>query len=164
MADLDTHVFTVTGSLAKGGKGLEVVDDVFRSLFLDATLDVFLTDIWIVGPNLGPRSAVDVLRTVTRHVLVTYIRPNESMVRLETVDVVKGEETTAQNSETGGGPNTIYRFSLLVGSARSGNTLTTVIAYDGFVHSYLHQSFRHLTVSDIVVGIHSQDHVVTIIT
>ena len=164
MADLDTHVFTVTDSLAKGGKGLEIVDDVFRSVFLNATLDIFFADIWIVGPNLGRRSAVDVLRTVTQHVLVIYFRPNESMVRLETVDVVKGEKTTAQKSETGGDPNTIYRLSLLVGRARSGNTLTTVIAYDGFVHSYLHQSFGHLNVSDIVVGIHSQDHVVAIIT
>ena len=65
MANLDTHVFTVTGSLAKGGNGLEIVDDVVRSVFLDVTLDVFLIDIWIIGPNLGTRSAVDVLRTVT---------------------------------------------------------------------------------------------------
>ena len=83
------------GSLAKGGKGLEVVDDVFISVFLDATLDVFLADIWIVGPNLETGSAVDVLRTVTQHIFITYVRPNKLMVELETVDIVKGEETTA---------------------------------------------------------------------
>ena len=132
------YVFTVMGSLAKGGKGLEVIDDVFRSVFLDEMLDVFLADIWIVRPNLGTRSAVDVLRTVTQYVFVTYVRPNESMVGLEIVDVVKGEETTAQNSETGRGPNTIYRLSLLVGSACSWNTPTTVISYDGFVHFYFY--------------------------
>ena len=73
---------------------MEVVDDVFGTVFLYATLDVFLTDIWIIGPDLGPRSTLDVLRTMSQHVLVTYIRPNESMVGLEAVDVVKGEETT----------------------------------------------------------------------
>ena len=145
---------------------MEIVDDVFGSVFLDATLDVFLADIWIVGPNIGTRSAVDVLKTVTQHVFVTYVHSNESVVGLETVDVVKGEETTAQNRENGGGPNIIYtyRLSLFFGSARSGNTLTTVIAYDIFVHSYLHQSFGHLSVSDVVVGIYSQNHVVAIIT
>ena len=46
--DLVAHVFAVTGGLAKGGKGLEVVDDVFGTVFLYATLDVFLTYIWII--------------------------------------------------------------------------------------------------------------------
>ena len=88
------------------------------------------------------------LRTVTQHVLVTYVRPNESMVDLETVDAVNWEKTTAQNSETGVGLNTMYKLSLLVGGA----------------HYYLHQSFGHFNVSDIVVGIHFQDHVMVIIT
>ena len=87
-------------------------------------MDVFLADIWIIGPDLGSRSIVDVLRAVTEHVLVTYVCPNESMVGLGTVDVVKEEETTAQNGETGGGPNIIDRFSFLVGSAHSRDTLT----------------------------------------
>ena len=164
VANLDTHVFTVTGSLAKGGKGLEVIDDVFRSVFLDATLDVFLADIWIIGPDLGARSTIDVLRTVTEHVLITYVRPNKLVVGLETVDIMEGEEATAQNGETGGGPNAIDRLPLLIGSARGRNALTTVIAYDCFVHFNLHQSFSDFVVTDVVVGIHSQDHVVSIIS
>ena len=78
------------------------------------------------------------LRTMTQHILVANDRPDESMVGLEAIDVVKGEETTAQNFETGGSPNTIYRLSLLVGSTCSWNTLTTMIADDCFVNSYLH--------------------------
>ena len=137
-ADLVAHVFAVTSGLAKEGKGLEVVDDLFGTVCLYVTLDVFLTDVWIIGPDLGARSAVHVVRTMSQHILVTNIRKNELMVGLEAVDVVKGEETTAQNYETGGGQNTIYRFSLLVGSTCSRNTLTAAIDDDGFVHSYLH--------------------------
>ena len=93
-ANLDTHVLTVTCSLIKGGKCLEIVDDVFSSIFLDATLDVFLADIWSIGPDLGTRSAIDVLRTVTDHVVVTYVRPNKLMVGLETIDIMESEEAS----------------------------------------------------------------------
>ena len=104
------------------------------------------------------------LRTVAEHVLIVYDRPNKSVVGLETVDIMEGEEATAQNGETGGGPNAIDRLPFRVGSsARCRNALTTVIAYDCFVHSYLHQSFGHFTVTDVVIGIHSQDHIVSII-
>ena len=142
---------------------MEIVDGVFGSVFLDATFDVFLADIWIIGPDLRARSAIDVLRTVTEHVLITYVRPNESMVGLENIDIMEGEKTTAQNGETGGDPNAIDRLPFRVGRARGRNVLTTMIAYDCFVHSYLHQSFGYFTIADIVVGIHSQDHVVYII-
>ena len=60
------------------------------------------------------------------------------MVGLEAVYIVKGKEAAAQYSEAKGCLNTIDRFSLLVGSTRSRDTLTTMIADDRFVHSYLH--------------------------
>ena len=106
---------------------------------------------------------MDVLRTVTEHVLIAYVRPNKTVVGLEAVNIMEGEEATAQNGETGGGPNAIDGFPLLVGSTRGQNTLPTVIANDCFVHSYFHQGFSYFAVADVVVGIHSQDHVVPII-
>ena len=74
---------------------MEVVDDVLGTILFDATLDVFLADVWIAGPDLGPRSTVDVLWTISQHIFIANVRPNKSMIRLETIDVMKGEETTA---------------------------------------------------------------------
>ena len=81
---------------------------------------------------------INALRLVSQHILVTYISPNKSMVELEAVYIVKGEEATLQYSEARGSPNTVDWFSLLVGSTRSRDTLATMIADDCFVHSYLH--------------------------
>ena len=107
---------------------------------------------------------MDVLRTVTEHVLVTYVCPNKSVVGLETIDIVKGEESATQNGETGRGPNAVDGFPLFIGSTRSRDALTSVIAYDCFVHSYLHQSLSYFAVTDVIIGIHSQDHVVPLIS
>ena len=85
------------------------------------------------------------------------------MVGLEAIDIMEGKETTTQNFETGRGPNTIYRLSLLVGSTCSWNTLTTMIADDCFVHSNLHKRFCHFTISNVVVGVHSENDVVAIV-
>ena len=130
MANLITHILTVTCSLAKGDKCLEIVDNVFATVFLYASYDVFFSDIWIIGPDLGTRSTMDVLRTVTEHVLVTYVCPNKSVVGLETIDIMKGEESVTQNGETGRGLNAVDRFPLFIGSTRSRDALTSVIAYD----------------------------------
>ena len=78
------------------------------------------------------------LRSVSQQIIITYIGPNESMVGLKAVDIVKGEEAAAQYSEARGGPNTVDRFSLLVDSTRSRDTLTTMMADYCFVYSYLH--------------------------
>ena len=104
------------------------------------------------------------LWTMSQHIFVANILPDESMVGLEAIDVVKGEETAAQNYETGGSPNTIYGLSLLVGSTCSWNTLTTMIADDCFVNSYLHKCFCHLTISNVVGGVHSENDVMAVIT
>ena len=162
-ADLVAHVFAVTGGLTKRRKSLEIVDDVLGTVFFYATLDVFLADIRTIGPDLGPRSTVDMLWTMSEHIFVSTVRPDESMVGLEAIDVVKGEETAAQNCETGRGPNTIYGLSLLVGSTCSWNTLTTMIADDCFVNSYLHKYFCHLTISNVVVGVHSENDVLAVL-
>ena len=82
------------------------------------------------------------------------------MVGLEAVYVVKGKEATAQHSEARGSPNTANRFYLLVDSTRSRNTLTTMIVDERFVHLYLHQSLRYLFVSEVVVGVHSQNYII----
>ena len=103
------------------------------------------------------------LRSVSKQNLITYIGPNESMVSLEAVYIVKGEEAAAKYSQARGGPNTVDRFSLLVGSTRSRNTLTAMIADNCFVHSYFHQSFRYLSVSDVVVGVHTQNYIIAFV-
>ena len=76
---------------------MEVVDDVLGTILFDATLDVLLADIRIIRPDLGPRSAVEVLWMMAQHIFVTNIRPDESMVGLEAIDVMKGKKTAAQN-------------------------------------------------------------------
>ena len=43
---------------------------------------------------------VDVLRAVTKYVIVAYVRPNKLVVGLETIDIMEGEESTAQNGKT----------------------------------------------------------------
>ena len=77
------------------------------------------------------------------------------MVGLEAVYVVKGEEATAQHSETRGSPNTVNWFSLLVGSTCCRNTLIAIIAGNRFVHSYLHYSIHYLSLSNVVVDVPS---------
>ena len=39
-----------------------------------------------------------------------------------------------------------------------------MIAYDCFIHSYLHKRFCHLTILNVVVGVHSENDVVAIVT
>ena len=107
---------------------------------------------------------MDMMRLMSKHVFIAYVRPNKTVIGLEAVDIMEGEKATMQNGETGGGPNAIDGLPLLVGSTRGRNTLPTVITYDCFVHSYLHQSFSYFAVADVVVGIHSQDHVVPLIS
>ena len=106
---------------------------------------------------------MDVLNTVTKHVLITYVRPNKIVVGLEAIDIMEGDEATAENGETGGGTNAIDGLPLLIGSTPGRKTLSIVIADDCFVDSYLHQSFSYFAVADVVGDIHSQDHLVPII-
>ena len=106
---------------------------------------------------------MNVLRAVVEHVLVVYVSLDKSVVRLETVDVVEGEESAAQNGETWRGPNDVDKLPLFIGGARSRDTLPSMIAYDCFVHSYLHQSLSYFAVTDVIIGIHSQDHVMPLI-
>ena len=65
MYDLVTHIISVMGLLAKGGKGLKIVDDIFASVLFKAPLDVFLSSIWNIGPDIGPRTSIDMLRAVS---------------------------------------------------------------------------------------------------
>ena len=65
MYDLGTHIISVTGLLAKGGKGLKIVDVIFASVLFKALLDVFLSSIWNIEPGIGPRTSIDMLRAVS---------------------------------------------------------------------------------------------------
>ena len=142
---------------------MKVVDNVLCTILFDATIDIFLADIGNIGPDLGPRGAVDVLWTMRQHVFIANVCPNKSMIGLEAIDVMKGDEPTAQHCESWRCPDTVDRLSLFISSTCSQNTLTAVIADNSFVNFYLHQCLRQFAISDNVVGIHSEDEVMAFI-
>ena len=65
MYDLFTQIISVTGFLVEGGKCLKIIDNIFASGLFKAPLDVFLSSIWNIGPDIGPRTSIDMLRVVS---------------------------------------------------------------------------------------------------
>ena len=65
LCDLVTYIIFVVGLLAKGSKGLKIVDDIFTSVLFKAPLDVFISSVWNIGPRMGPRTSIDMLRAVS---------------------------------------------------------------------------------------------------
>ena len=60
-----SHIVSIMGLLAKGGEGLKIVDDIFTSVLFKAPLDVFISSVWSIGPGMGPRTSIDMLRAVS---------------------------------------------------------------------------------------------------
>ena len=85
------------------------------------------------------------------------------MIGLEAIYIMEEKETTTQNFETRRCPNTIYRLSLFVGSTCSWNALAAMITDDCFVHSNLHKCVCYFPVSNVVVGVHSENDIVAIV-
>ena len=85
------------------------------------------------------------------------------MIRLEAIDIMEEKETTTQNFETGRSPNTIYWLSVFVGSTCSWNTLAAMITDDCFLHSNLHKCVCNFPISNVVVGVHSENDIVAIV-
>ena len=85
---------------------MKVIDNIFTSVLFKAPLDVFLTNVWVIRPDLGPWSTIDMLRAVSQEILIVDVGPNESVIRLKTVYILERKEATSEHCQSRGGPYT----------------------------------------------------------
>ena len=97
-------------------------------------------------------------------ILVANVCPHQSVVGLKTVYIVERWKSAPEDCETWWGPYTVNGYSLGILSTCSGNTLLFVVADYSFIHSYITQGLCYLSVLNVVICVHSQYYIVSIIS